>query len=387
MAQNKILKFIFGTEKPLSVILGTALALGITLVSIYLSGVLGDFFKSQFNLSKSLVSMFLLTIIIGILIRNIVKLPAWFQPGIKFCMSKLLRLGIILMGIRLSIISVAKIGAVAVIVASLCVLLGIVIALFLAKLFGISSRLGGLIAAGTSICGVSAIVATAPAIKAKEEETAYAISVITIFGLIVTVAYPYLVELVFGFNIAQAGIFIGTAVHETAQVTGAALIYDQMWSPKVISDVAITTKLVRNTFLMFVVPLLAMYFAARNKDAFSGESKGGFLKHFPVFVLGFVAFAIFRSIGDYFTLGENGMFLAWDASSWEVFWKQVKEMATFLLAIAISAVGLNTELRKLIRLSFRPFLVGLAASTAVGIVSFILVSVLNPFISSMLQTG
>ena len=181
MADNKVLKALFGTEKVLTVIPGTLTAVAVMLLSLLAARYLGEFFKAQLNLQKSPVSTFLLAIILGMLLRNNIPFPKIFEPGFKFCVAKVLRLGIIFLGIRLSILAIAKIGLVAVVVVIICITAGIVLASLYARIFGVSSRLGTLIAAGTAICGVSAIVATAPTIGAKEEETAYAISTITIF--------------------------------------------------------------------------------------------------------------------------------------------------------------------------------------------------------------
>jgi uncharacterized integral membrane protein (TIGR00698 family) len=391
MAEKKILKTLFGTEKVLTVIPGALTAIAVMLLSLLAAKYLGEFFKVQFNLQKSPVSTFLLAIILGMLLRNIIKFPKIFEPGFKFCVAKLLRLGIIFLGIRLSILAIAKIGLVAVIVVVVCITAGIVLASLYARIFKVSNRLGTLIAAGTAICGVSAIVATSPTIGAKEEETAYAISTITIFGLLATLLYPYLTELVLRLNLGQAGIFLGTAVHDTSQVTGAAFIYDQIWNREV-SRIAITTKLVRNTFMMAVIPILSVMYARRTTaDAVqadgvqSAAGKVNVLKLFPTFVLGFLAFAIFRSIGDAFAAGESGRFLFWGTpESWTSFYSGVKETATYLLSIAIAAAGLSTQFSKLKQLTIKPFLIGLLAAVSVGLISFILVQILQGPINALL---
>ena len=110
-----------------------------------------------------------------------------------------------------------------------CIISSVFVTMLLVKRINVSKKLGVLIASGTSICGVSAIIATAPAIEADEEETTYAIGTITIIGLIATLIYPYITELVLNLNVVQAGFFIGMSIHDTSQVTGAALIYDQLW--------------------------------------------------------------------------------------------------------------------------------------------------------------
>lgn len=391
MANKKILKTIFGTDRILTVIPGAVTAVIVMLLSLAAAKYLGEFFKAQLNLQKSPVSTFLLAIIFGMLARNIIKFPKVFEPGFKFCVAKLLRLGIIFLGIRLSILVVAKIGLVAVIVVVICITSGIVLASLFARAFKVSSRLGTLIAAGTAICGVSAIVATAPTIDAKEEETAYAISTITIFGLLATLVYPYLAELVLRLNLGQAGIFLGTAVHDTSQVTGAAFIYDQIWNRDV-SRIAITTKLVRNTFMMAVIPILSVMYAKQKTDATQlvmdqAAKKVNVLKLFPTFVLGFLAFAVFRSIGDVFAAGESGRFLFWASpESWSSFYSVVAEAATYLLSIAIAAAGLSTQFSKLKHLTLKPFLIGLMAAVSVGLISFILVQVLRGPINTLLPT-
>jgi uncharacterized integral membrane protein (TIGR00698 family) len=390
---KKLLKSLFGTEKVLTVIPGTLVAVAVMLLSLLAAKYLGDFFKNQFNLHSSPVSTFLLAIILGMLLRNIIPFPKIFEPGFKFCVAKLLRLGIIFLGIRLSILAVARIGLVAVIVVVICITSGIVLASLYARIFKVSSRLGTLIAAGTAICGVSAIVATAPTIGAKEEETAYAISTITIFGLLATILYPYIAELVLRLNLGQAGIFLGTAVHDTSQVTGAAFIYDQIWNREV-SKIAITTKLVRNTFMMAVIPILSVMYARRSTvDAVQAEAspspagKVNVLKLFPTFVLGFLAFAIFRSIGDAFAGGQSGRFLFWGSpESWSSFYSGIKEAAAYLLSIAIAAAGLSTQFSKLKQLTIKPFLIGLLAAVSVGLISFILVQILRGPINALLPT-
>ncbi len=383
--KGKILQIVFGTENVASLIPGTLLSVGVMVGAIVLSAQLGLLLKTQFDLSKSLVSMFLLAIVLGMVVRNVVQLPSIFLPGIKFCLAKLLRLGIIFLGIRLSVMALARIGAVSLVIAVICVITGLAAASWLARAFGVESRLGTLIAAGTSICGVSAIVAVSPCINAREEETAYAISTITIFGLLVTLIYPYLVELIFHFNLGQAGIFLGTSIHDTAQVTGAAYIYDQLWQTEV-SQIAITTKLVRNMLMVGVIPILALLNARRNEAGKQPEGRPANMWHyFPKFVLGFLAFAVFRSIGDWQVSSAKGSFLFWSsAESWAAFYIFIKTMAKYVLAVAITAAGLSTQFSKLKKLSFKPFLIGLLAALIVGGVSFLLVSLLNSPIQALL---
>ena len=132
---------------------------------------------------------------------------------------------------------------------------GLIFVTWFNRKLGLPPRLGTLIAAGTSICGVTAIVSTAPAIDADEREVAYAVANVVAFGLFGMLAYPYLAHAVLGSS-ETIGLFLGTAVHDTSQVVGAALTYKQVYDDDIVLRVATVTKLTRNIFLAGVIPLL-----------------------------------------------------------------------------------------------------------------------------------
>ncbi|HEY8500654.1 MAG TPA: putative sulfate exporter family transporter [Clostridia bacterium] len=367
---SKVVNGIFGNEKLKDIIPGLFLAVVLTLAAYLISNVSGMFIPGDINpFSPTFCAMLL-----GLLVGNIITLDKRFSAGIKFGLKKILRLGIVLMGIRLSILSVLKIGTAAVVLVLACIVSALIITIFLTKKANISKRLGILIAAGTSICGVSAIAATSPVIDADEEETSYAIGTITVFGLLATLIYPYLTELVLGLDVVQAGFFIGTSIHDTSQVTGAALMYDQLWahmSPGGLSgaDIAITTKLVRNTFMIAVIPMLGYIFS-------SGKEKGGkarlsITSYVPFFVFGYVLFGVLRTIGD-FAFG--------DESLWVNIWNTIKDTATYLITAAMVCVGLNTNVKKLTKLGYKPLVVGLISAVSVGLVSFLIVVLFGSYI-------
>jgi uncharacterized integral membrane protein (TIGR00698 family) len=259
----------------------------------------------------------------------------------------------------------------------LCIATALAVTVLVSRWLGISDRLGTLIAAGTSICGVSAIIAASPAIGAKEEETAYAVGTITIFGILATIAYPYIVELVMHLPVTGAGFFLGTSIHDTSQVTAASLVYDQLWSLSTSTgitgaDIAITTKLVRNTFMIVVIPFLC--FMSGRKDACAaGGRRPNVMRYVPLFVFGYIAMGIVRTLGDHF-FGANDL-------DWTTACITVKMAATFTIAVAITCVGLNTDIRKLSRLGYRPFICGLVAALSVGAVSWLLVTRLGRFLA------
>jgi uncharacterized membrane protein YadS len=225
-------------------------------------------------------------------------------------------------------------------------------------------------------------VAASPAIDAEEEESAYAVTVITVFGLFATLFYPYLAHMLFAGDAVKVGLFLGTSVHETAQVIGAAKIYADMFSQTLALDVATITKLVRNVFMAAVIPFMAYRYARKmqNSPDFQGQ-KTSFTKLFPVFILGFLLMALFRSAGDAGINAGGSAFGLWDSSTWNQIISFIKHWAEIFLVTALAGVGLSTNFQSLKHLGTKPFLVGLAASLSVGIVSFLAINLLGNWVS------
>ena len=157
---------------------------------------------------------------------------------ILFSIKYLLKLGIIFLGIRLSISDILIYGSQGLIVIIPCIVISIFIVRKLRDYFQVSDNLSLLIAVGTSICGATAIVALAPAINAKKEEISYAIANITVFGLIAMFLYPLLAFTVFDDNSLAVGLFLGTSIHETAQVAGSGMIYAEQYENPTVLDIA-----------------------------------------------------------------------------------------------------------------------------------------------------
>jgi uncharacterized membrane protein YadS len=178
----------------------------------------------------------------------------------------------------------------------------------------------------------------------------------------------------------ESGIFMGTSIHETAQVAGAGLMYDQLWigANKTVNptgaDVAIVTKLVRNAFMAIAIPLLSYRYLRRSRRI--SREKVSALSLFPTFILGFVALAVVRSLGDYLVLNES----FWNAEGWNHLCSTVKQWSGYFLAVAMAGVGLGTDIRKLKQLGAKPFCVGLFAALSVGVVSIIMIKVLGAFL-------
>ena len=372
---SKIEQNLFGTRlRDLPKLLP---GLGAVIILTWLSFLLSEYVGEELlGFDKSPISPVMIAIILGLFLSTAVKLPRYLSPGLTFSVKKVLRLGIIFLGIRLTIFDVFKLGAFGVPIVILCIFGALSFTTWINKKLKLPERLGTLIAVGTSICGVTAIVATAPAIDAEEDESCYAVATITIFGLFATLFYPYLANLIFNGQAIKAGLFLGTAVHETAQVVGAGKIYADIFGQSLTLDVATVSKLVRNVFMAVVIPIMAYYYMQRTQRD-RNEKKVSFLSLLPAFILGFLLMAILRSIGDAGINGSGKAFGLWETVDWNNLISGIKNWAETFLVAALAGVGLNTKITSLIDLGFKPFIVGLGASLSVGIVSYLAITLLG----------
>jgi uncharacterized integral membrane protein (TIGR00698 family) len=344
-------------------------------VLVVISILLIKVFQQVTDNTHSVISPLFIAIILGLLLRNLVTLPKQFPKNSSTLAKFLLKLGIILMGIKINILVVSQLGIMALVLVILCISIAIGFVLLLQKRLNISKNLALLIAGGTSICGVSAIAAITPVIDANEEESGYAIGVITIFGILATFSYPYLTELVFNFSTSQAGFFLGTSIHDTSQVTAAALIYDQLWgnitqNGLLGSEIAVTIKLVRNSCMLVVIPLLGII-SNRQIEADGKKSISFSGRYFPKFVIGFVLFAIARTFLD--NIGNGYQEQLQTAYGW------MKDVSFYSIAIAVAGLGVGVDLKQFKKLGFKPLLVGLLTAIIVGAVSFIMLTVFSKF--------
>lgn len=373
---------LFGTtiDQVPALIPGVALAVAVVAVAVGLAELINTVLSFD-----GLISFILLAIVVGMIVRNTVGLSDLFAPGVAFSLKKLLRLGIILLGIRLSILDVLKIGGFGIPIVLGAVLTGLIVATAATRRLGLSDRLGTLIAIGTGICGATAIVATAPGIGAKDEEIAYAVANITIFGIAAMLLYPFLGNLIFGGDIIKIGLFLGTSIHETAQVAGGGLIYDQTFgiaiSPSA-ADIAIVAKLVRNALMVLAIPGITYLYARRLRR--EGEDAGRptrLVELIPFFMTGFLVMAGLRSLGDAGVASGGQALGMWGEGAWSDLTHGIRTWAEYILATAMAGVGLGTSVTQLKGLGIKPFFVGIATALAVGVVSVGLVFVFGPLIS------
>ena len=350
--------------------LGLALAVAVALLASYSAEWIGE---SVFGLARSPVSAIMLAIILGMVLSNSLSLAPIAADGLKFCSTTILRIGIMLLGIRLSLLSAGKFTLVALPFVVLAIAAGMTVVRFLGRRLGLSRRLGGLIAIGTSICGASAIVATAPLIRARESEVSYAIACITVFGIAAMFFYPFLAHAAFESRPELAGLFLGTSIHETAQVAGAGMMYQAQYDAPVALDIATVTKLVRNLCMIAMIPLAGFLFAA-DRGAVAGRSVGDYLRMVPWFVVGFALFSTLRTIGD----SGHEAFGVLDPNRWQQIVSFVRSAAETCLLVAMAAVGLNSSFAGIRSIGLRPFALGLFAAAVVGGVSFLMISLFAP---------
>jgi len=368
----------------LKLIPGVALAGSVMLVSGWLAGRLGALVLRMQGIDPSgrpsPVSGIIVAILVGIAIANFLTLGPFFRAGFELSIRKVLRLGIILVGLRLSFLDVVKLGAWGVPMIATIIVTALVVTVFLARRIGVSDRLGILTAAATAICGVTATVAVAPVIEADDQEVAYTIANVTLFGILAMFLYPWLAHTLFMAVPASAGLFLGTAIHETSQVMGAALSYKDLFNDDVAFKTATITKLTRNVFLVAVIPALGWFHARRQGGAGKTPS---LLKLFPVFVLGFLAAALVRSTGEA-TLRSSGLaFGIWDAASWQSLVAMIGEKWSYwALGTAMAAVGLTTNLRVFRTLGLRPVYLGAVVTLLVAALSLALATVIGPLIAA-----
>ncbi len=312
--------------------------------------------------SKSPISTAMIAILLGIFFGNFFKIRESFQKGLDFSRDYILKLGIICLGIQLKPFEFLEFGKVAIPLIVICIVSVLIVIKLIIKKLQIPTRMAYLISIGSTVCGTTAIMATAPVIKANKSEISYAIANITLFGILSMLLYPYFANFYFEGNSLFAGLFLGTAIHETSQVAAAGLIYEQQFNSPETLNIATVTKLIRNTFLIVMIPLFAFLYS-RGKTKERGYS---ILSIFPYFVLGFVGMIILRNVGDEVFLTNN---------NWIDLINSIKSSSKIFLTMAMAAIGLSTNLKDIRNMGYKPFVVGFTSMLTVGIVSILTIEI------------
>jgi uncharacterized integral membrane protein (TIGR00698 family) len=290
-------------------------------------------------------------IVIGLILGNLVKIPAIFQSGIE-TYEFWLKVGIVLLGSRFLVGDIWELGGISLLLVFVEIGGALLLMTALGRAFGLRPKLINLLAIGSAVCGVSAIIAAKGAIDADDEDASFSIAAILALGAISLLTFPLIGHLIHLSDHAY-GVWAGLAVDNTAEATAAGALFSDT-----AGKIAVLTKTCRNALIGFVVLGYAIYWARKGQAAVVGNKAQFLWTKFPKFVLGFLAISIAVSLG------------AFDAG-------QIKSLANlsrwaFLLTFA--GVGLRTNFRELARQGLKPFAVGVLGEVLIAVLTLGLVA-------------
>jgi uncharacterized integral membrane protein (TIGR00698 family) len=339
---------------------GVAIAAVLALLA---RAVAGELAEGIAGLPKLPISPVMIAVVLGMLWRNTLGVPRFATEGLEWVMRGLLRTGIALVGLRLTLSGATAIAASALPIAITCFCMALAGGALICRIFAVPARLAVLLAVGTAVCGCTAVIAVAPAIRARNDETAFAITCVVLFGCIAMLTYPWLAAHFFTTSPLYAGVFLGTAIHDTTQVIGAALIYSQQHAQPLALAAASVAKLLRNLSIVLIVPAAAWF--ARGQREASGETAvpGAGVRLVPLFVLGFVFCVLLRTVGDALTRG-SGL----DAT-WHTVTTAGQSASELFLICGMTAVGLSVSFTQMWRIGWRPLASGFMVAILVGATS------------------
>lgn len=300
-----------------------------------------------------------IAIIAGMMITLFWKNKGVFEGGIKFTSKKILQWAVVLLGFGLNLGVVYQTGMQSLPIIVCTIATSLIIAFVLHKVLHIPGNISTLIGCGSSICGGSAVAATASVIDADDEEVAQAISVIFFFNVLAAVLFPPLGALL-GFSATSGeafGIFAGTAINDTSSVTAAAATWDSMYGLGTQTlDKAVTVKLTRT---LAIIPITLVLAFVRTKRSGKEGKKVAIKSIFPFFILYFIGASLVTT-------------LAVSAGVPTGFFAPFKELSKFFIVMAMAAIGLNTDIVKLLKTGGRPIIMGAGCWCGITIVSLIL---------------
>ena len=300
-------------------------------------------------------------ILIGMALALVVPARASrpLEAGVKYTSKKVLQYAVVLLGFGLNLSQIAQVGATSLPIIVSTIATSLVIAFALSRVLNIPGKISTLVGVGSSICGGSAIAATAPVIDADDEEIAQAISVIFLFNVIAALIFPTLGS-VLGLSNEGFGLFAGTAVNDTSSVTAAAAAWDGMRPGANTLDAATIVKLTRTLAIIPITLALAAWQLRQAKRAAaagegSGEAAGTFdlKKIFPFFIVFFVLASVVTTV---FALPAAVT-------------APIKELSKFFIVMAMAAIGFNTNIVKLVRTGGKPILMGACCWVGIAAVS------------------
>ncbi|HBV98365.1 MAG: membrane protein [Peptococcaceae bacterium BICA1-7] len=329
-----------------------------------IEGIIKD--NSKFLGSVLKINHVIIVILIGMLIRNTIGIPSWAEVGVKT--SRLfIKMGVILLGTLYSLAELAKLGATSISLIAVFMFGTILFTMWMGKRLGMHSGSSACLAAGIGVCGVSAIVAVAPSVKAKGEDIAYSIATILSFGVVCLFTFPILGHLL-GLTPEQFGAWAGTGILNSGQVLAAALAFDPgtVNNPSVSLKVGEIFNLTRVVFLPLVVVVITLLYT-RMSTAEEGAvvANNNFFSKFPMFVLGFLLTV---------TLTSFGAFGPTNPVSEEL--KVFRNLYSWFFSIGLTGLGLQISFAEMRKAGGAPLIVGSTAGMIKAVGSLIVVMLL-----------
>ena len=346
---------------------GIVLAIALAAVALIASRAVRDWVNPA---GPSPVSPVLCAVLLGVIWRNTIGLRAGFMPGLQWITNNLLRIGIALVGLKLSLGGLASTASLALPVVITCISVAVGVSVLAGRLFGLSKPLQLLLAAGTSVCGCTAICAMTPVVRARAVESGLAVTCVVVLGCTGMLLYPWLAHATFGGATNAAAVFLGTSIHDTSQVMGASMIYAQQFNAPDAVAIAGFTKLIRNLSLLILVPVFAMW--TGNAEAPEAHAKRR--QVLPAFLIAFVLLALVRTGGD-------ALFSGGDVAT---AWSQIVAIglgaSDLFLVCGMTAIGLSVSLADLRGVGSKALLAALLVAVSVCAASLSMTLLMQRFV-------
>lgn len=287
-------------------------------------------------------------ILAGMVITQLIKEKSKLKAGITFTSKKILQYAVILLGFGMNLSDILSKGSQSLPIIISTISTSLIISFVMFKLMKMPSKISTLVGVGSSICGGSAIAATAPVIEASDEEIAQSISVIFLFNIVAALIFPALGSIL-GLSNEGFSIFAGSAINDTSSVTAAASAWDGIHASNTL-DGATIVKLTRTLAIIPITLVLAIYRSKKAKD--DAQSTFSFKKVFPFFILFFILASVITTVFN----------LSVEVTS------PLKELSKFFIIMAMSAIGLNTNIIHLIKTGGKPILMGFCCWVGIALI-------------------
>lgn len=329
-----------------------------TVIGIFISFIIA-FLSTYLGNKIPIIGAAVFAILIGMIFSFYYKGKHFADEGLRFCSKKVLQYAVILLGFGLNLkqVLVAQVVSFPIILSTISI--SLIVSYIFYRITNIEYRIATLIGVGSSICGGSAIAATAPIIDAKDDEIAKSISVVFLFNILAALIFPNLGEFI-GMSNTGFGLFAGSAINDTSSVTAAASIWDGLHNNSNALEYATVVKLTRT---LAIIPI-SIYLSLREMKKRENSSNVSLNKIFPMFVFYFILASIFTTICLSFGV---------DKAYFNIF----KIISKFLITMAMASIGVNTHLFDLFKGGFKSILLGLICWLSISAVCLFMQNLLN----------